>query len=224
MSRFCVVLFLFTSGLTLGARYDQKAKTSDGKEVILRDNGTWQYVEKKEANSPSVVLPLTFRKTFWGMDHKQVKNTEGGSPEKDDENIVAYRDTVAGVDTLVVYYFTQDHLVRARYAFLSRHTNSNDYIDDFKKVKDAMEEKYGKPKADDVIWKKELYKDDPQNWGTAVSAGHLVYGASWDTPWTRIELQLFGDNFEVSLIAEYESKYYAGLEDESKKSKEKSKF
>jgi hypothetical protein len=106
------------------------------------------------------------------------------------------------------------------YIFGLRHTNANAYIDDFKEVKKSLVEKYGRPKHgdDDACWKDELYKDDPDIWGMAISAGHLVYQAAWQTDRTDILLMLKGDNFEVRLIAQYTSKELGHLEDEKQSS------
>jgi hypothetical protein len=153
------------------------------------------------------------------MTEEQVKAVESGKPKDDKQDVLLYVIDLPGFDDVaVVYHFAGNKLVRCNYGFLKEHTNTNDYIEDFKRVKKSMVEKYGQPKGgdDDAIWKDDLYKNDPDNWGMAVSAGHLVYQAVWQTDRTDILLTLSGDNFEVRLGAQYTSRELGHLEKETK--------
>jgi len=105
-----------------------------------------------------------------------------------------------------------------------RHTNSNAFIEDLNKLKSILTEKYGKPESDDVVWLDDLYKDDPNNWGMAVSAGHLVYDVVWKTKTTKILEKLRGDNFDVTLLVQYSSLELSGLEEAKEKEKQNSEF
>lgn len=76
--------------------------------------------------------------------------------------------------------------------------------------------KYGAvPNSDgidgDMFWQNDLYQDDYQDWGMAVSCGHMSAFATWETPETDINLGLFGDNYEISLGVEYSSKELRSL-------------
>jgi len=51
-----------------------------------------------------------------------------------------------------------------------------------------------------------LYKDDPQDWGMAVSAGHMIKYAKWETNTTNISIIMTGDNYEITTMVGYESK------------------
>lgn len=74
--------------------------------------------------------------------------------------------------------------------------------------------KYGKTILDnDQKWFNDLYKDDYQQWGFAISLGHLSYNSSWRTPKTKIDLVLSGDNYEISLVIEYTSNQFKGMEE-----------
>lgn len=81
-----------------------------------------------------------------------------------------------------------------------------------------MTKKYGKPDLDKIVWKNDLFKDNKQDWGTAISVGHLVYGAEWNTPTTQIIMMLHGDNYKITLIIGYYSKE---LKEWAKRIKEK---
>ncbi len=169
--------------------------------------------------------PTDFRKTSWGMTRERVKAVESSKLIKEDERGLFYSSELTGFgDVLIGYIFAQGKLVRTSYVSEVRHTNSNAFIEDFTHLKSILTEKYGKPESDDVVWLDDLYKDDPDNWGMAVSAGHLVYDAAWKTKTTNILEKLKGDNFDVTLIVQYSSIELSGLEEAKDKEKQKSEY
>lgn len=165
-----------------------------------------------------------FRKTNWGMSKEQVKAIENKKSDGENDNILYYKVEISKDNFACFYYFLEDKLYQAAYVFDGKHTNKNDYIDDFKKFKEILIKKYGKPKTDKVIWKNDLFKDEKQNWGTAISVGHLVYTASWKTTTTEIILLLFGDNYEINLGIKYESKKLREWADKIIEEKAKNSF
>jgi len=169
--------------------------------------------------------PADFRRTSWGMTREQVKAVESSKLIKEDEHGLFYSSELSGFgEVLIGYIFAEGKLVRTSYISQVRHTNSNDFIEDFTKIKSILTEKYGRPESDDVVWLDNLYKDDPDNWGMAVSAGHLVYDTVWKTKTTKILEKLKGDNFDVTLIVQYTSLELAGLEEAKDKEKKKSEY
>ena len=169
--------------------------------------------------------PTDFRKTAWGMTREQVKAVESSKLMKEDERGLFYSSELSGFgEVLIGYIFAEGKLVRTSYLSQVRHTNSNAFIEDFSKIKSILTEKYGKPESDDVVWLDNLYKDDPDNWGMAVSAGHLVYDTVWKTKTTRILEKLKGDNFDVTLIVQYTSLELGGLEEAKDKQKKNSEY
>lgn len=197
-----------------------KATTQDGRIVILKNDSTWEY-EKSFAEKEN---ELSFRKTFWGMNKKQVKQTETSKIMKDETGYLAYSENISGLEAFIFYYFVEDKLVRARYTFISEHSNKNDYLIDYDMIGDVLKEKYGKPKSDDTIWRDDLYKKDYPDWGFAISLGHLFKKAVWDTNSTNIDHVLYGENYSITHIAEYKSKALDYLEENEKNTKIKSAF
>jgi hypothetical protein len=180
---------------------------------------------KHTGNPSQSEKPTDFRKTSWGITRQQVKAAESSKLIKEDEQGLFYSSQLSGFgEVLIGYIFAQGKLVRANYASEVRHTNSNAFIEDFDKVKSILTEKYGKPESDDVLWLDDLYKHDPDNWGMAVSAGHLVYEAVWKTKTTKILEKLKGDNFDIALIVQYTSLELGGLEEAKDKEKQNSEF
>jgi len=161
-----------------------------------------------------------FRKTYWGMSKEQIKKVESSEFIKEEKgggafkglNMLIYKDNIVSLDCFIVYYLAENQLTRGRYLFIEEHSNENLYISDFKDIKNQLTQKYGKPKRDDVIWLNDLYKDDPSDYGMAISVGHLRYLAEWDLPETEIQLVLQGDNYKISCWADYIGKAFKRLE------------
>jgi|AntAceMinimDraft_17_1070374.scaffolds.fasta_scaffold26500_2 hypothetical protein len=148
-----------------------------------------------------------FRKTNWGMSVKQVKAIEDAKLGPAGDSELGYSGIkIDGKDFICVYFFLEDKLYRSAYGLLGEHSNDNLYIDDYENLKEALTKKYGKPRFDKVTWRNDLFKDSRQDWGTAISMGHLEYFSSWETSTTDINLGLNGDNYEISLNFGYYSR------------------
>lgn len=147
-----------------------------------------------------------FRKTNWGMSKKQVKATEKGEIAFEDEEEINYKVEINRSEFLCAYFFLEDKLYRSGYLLNETHTNENDYIDDYKNLKDILIKKYEKPLKDKIEWKNDSYKDDKIEWGLAISVGDLIYDTRWETNNTEITLRLSGDNYKIYLVLRYESK------------------
>jgi hypothetical protein len=106
---------------------------------------------------------------------------------------------------LISYYFAENQLVAGRYIFLSEHSNKNLYINDYDDIKESLIKKYGQPNVDRPVWNNDLYKNDPSEWGMAISVGHLSYTAGWQLANTQIILHLGGDNYDITLGLDYHS-------------------
>ena len=78
----------------------------------------------------------------------------------------------------------------------------------------TTQHKYGEPEIDEINWKNTLFRDDPEDWGTAVSIGHLDYLTKWEIEKTTIGISLGGDNYKIILGIGYYSKEFSGLQEE----------
>ena len=125
--------------------------------------------------------------------------------------MLLYKGKIANLECQIIYQFIEDTLYNGIYLIKEKHVNNNDYISDFKNLKNLLTEKYGKPEIDKMVWKGNLYKDDVANYGMAVISGELIYVATWKTESTNIRLMLYGDNFTPSLGVMYESEKYKNL-------------
>ena len=183
-----------------------------------------QITDKREASEQAIrelrAGPPTFRETWWGMSEREARATEDGQPltrkVEGDRVTVAFQRTVAGLDCFATYDFVRDRLVGAGYVFTEEHSSPNLYIEDFDLVERALKGKYGSPSSSGTIWKNDLFRDDPSEWGKAVSVGHLVYRSVWSDKHTTIVHDLSGDNFKVSHFLLYQSKDLEYLSELSK--------
>ena len=198
-----------------------KAVTDDGKVVLLYDDGTWTYSDYSEQPSTN---DFTFRNTYWGMSKAQVKESEKTNLIKEEANLLVYQGTVSDLGCLIVYIFSQEKLVRCKYSIIEKHTNRNDYITDQQKLKKILIDKYKDPIQDDTAWKNDLYRNDYQEWGFAVSVGHLVYFTKWENTETEITLVLYGENYDITLGVEYKSKELKILEEQDRQQKAANEF
>jgi len=161
---------------------------------------------------------FTFRKTKWGMTPAEVKASEPLKISEENKEFIAYKTSVIGKDVFVGYFFIDNQLTRARYILSQSHSNESDFITDYEDFKKILIKKYGNPTKDESFWKKDLYKDNYSDWGTAISLGHLIYFSTWSTNDMEISNTLMGDNYDISCIIEYRS---TNLKEIEKKAQEK---
>jgi hypothetical protein len=162
---------------------------------------------------PKIISKSGFRGALWGASKEQVKKTETSEFSGEQKiggglkglDVLTYKSDVSGLEAGIVYYFANNLLTRARYIFMADHSNANMYIDDYKRLKTELTNKYGAPGRDDTIWSNNLYKNDPSEYGMALKVGHLTYVAEWYPPESSIQMILRGDNFKISFWIEYTS-------------------
>lgn len=208
---FCLLLLILGVCPFSTVFSDTAAITKDGKKVLLKEK-------------PKEEGLYDFRKTTWGMSKTQVKKTEKGEAIEGGESPLLYHGRVAGLDCIVAYSFVEEKLVRTAYMFTEDHSNRNDHISDYNNVKEILVKKYGEPIKDETIWKNDLYRDDAQRHGFAVSLGHLVLFSSWATHSTQIGLLLRGENYEINFAVQYQSKKLKVLEEKAREKKSLKEF
>lgn len=144
-----------------------------------------------------------FRKTNWGDSKETVKSSENLKFLGDDADALYFKGNISGLEASVIYEFDNNKLYMASYFFDVEHTNKNDFIDDFYQINEILKEKYKYSHAPDVLWKNDLYSDDKNRFGFAVSIGHLELQSINFTKTTAILHKLSGDNFEISHFIVY---------------------
>lgn len=167
------------------------------------------------------------RNCNWGDTIEKVKASEGEkkfeSLVTDGINIEYFTGKVGELEAYIAFLFIDDKLFRVRYIFSEDHSDDESYVTDFYQIKKILDDKYGAKKAD-MTWLNDLYQDDVNKRGFAVSAGHLIIMTRRENEKTSIDHILSGDNFKVKHMLEYNSKDYAHLFENKKKQKNTKDF
>lgn len=169
------------------------------------------------SQTAALVATGEYKGTKWGMSPEEVK-TAIPDVEWQGRVILFYLDTLAQKDAAVIFIFTQDKLARVAIVFAEKYINRNNYILDYQELKEILSQKYGKPIEDKTYWKNNLYKDDPDDYGIAIAAGHLTLYAFWETSETKIDLECSGEKSKIGIKILYTSKRLKHLIDAAKKS------
>jgi len=142
----------------------------------------------------------------WGMSSAQLKRIEG-SPlhqgESQGYKIIGYQKQILDRECLIGYYFANDQLKGAKLSFLDQHSNKNQNIADFKRIRDLLAQKFGRPIEDKISWDDVTHRENISEWGNAIGQGHLQYFSRWSTQDVEVHLRLFGEGDEISLEVTY---------------------
>ena len=147
-----------------------------------------------------------FRKTRWGMSKEEVKASENLRPIYTGTEGFVYDISIGRDSVKLSYYFTQDKLTNGFYSFEAQWCQGTTCINDFLEKKELLIKKYGDPVQERRIWHNNLYKNDSQQWGLAVTLGLLKFISGWETRTTEIYLGLSGKEFKSTLTIAYYSK------------------
>lgn len=191
----------------------QTATTESGRLVLLSDDGTWVYREMSGATGAA-----DFRGSRWGSSLDEVLSAESVPPTVSSSDSLRFNATLSDMSMDVLYFFIDRRLVRAKYFVTETYLNESRYILKRQDLEELLSEKYGKPTEHDQFWHDDLYRDDPSEWGAAVSRGDLSWFVTWETPSTKVVLALSGEDYECHLQIEYSSTALAGLEQAAQRS------
>ena len=147
-----------------------------------------------------------FSMGVWNMSMDEVIASEGKAPDYRFDAALAYDGkTFAELPCTAYYLFESGALARGEYVFDIEHEDSNQYIEDFSKLKTALTSLYGEPSSDQEIWTDERFKDSPEDYGLSVAYGYLSYATEWSGENRDIVLRLDGSRLVIRLVALYES-------------------
>lgn len=164
---------------------------------------------------------ITFRGYDWGTSKEEIMKNEITSDMvadvdylEEDDGLLINGQSVAGLDALVLYNFTDNGLDSGVYSITEKHTNKTDYYRDYEDLVKKYTDKYGTPVIDQAQWKDDLYKDDPDDWGMAVAVGDVTFVSKWEkADGSTTGIMLKGDNYEINLAIIYQSPDYEYKED-----------
>lgn len=148
-----------------------------------------------------------FRNAKWGMSIDEVKATENKAPKREYDlgpyYTLTYQGTFDGMSTDYEFKFKDGKLWDVSYDFDIAHDDKNLYISDYEKVKKTLSDEYGKPDHSYYKWESDLYKDNPGQYGTAISLGQLTFYTYWKTNSTVITLVLAGSDSKIRMYIFY---------------------
>jgi hypothetical protein len=175
-----------------------------------------------------------FRHTKWGMSMQEVKNTENGEPidKFSKGDVLTYTSTLLDEKVVVVYTFSFNKLVRAKYmlakysesgwrvlfrSFPQQELTTGQFIVDFEKFKEELIKKYGKPLEEGWPLRKDLHNQLNGEEGLrvlekAIKAGEGGLFAKWKTDKTDILLLVSGKSGQINFDIAYNSREREGLE------------
>lgn len=146
-----------------------------------------------------------FRNFVWGASFSQVQQNEKSEfLAKEQNDMLIYRDRLAGYDCNVSYGFNEnDKLISGNYVFNKKYTNPQLYLQDFNTFKKLLTRKYGKPTSEKMNWNKNTPVLEKHNYGQAVVDGNLSMSTTWTTDRSFIEIALTGVNKVPSMHIHY---------------------
>jgi hypothetical protein len=199
---------------------DQTATTTDGRTVLLKSNGTWEYVsgtttarkqdkpvtETTEGSLFDVIRnsgEYDFRSVQWGMSKKEVMATEDAAPIKNEPDALHYTMLLFGYQCSVEYRFTGGRLTDAVLGIRQEHIDPELFYKDYENLKQQLEPMFGRSVSNKCDWKNDMYRSQREKWGFAVSLGFLSCRTLWKTPRTTITLTIRGSNHAITTTMEY---------------------
>ena len=150
-----------------------------------------------------------FRDAEWGTSKEQVKLTEKTLPLYTKNESITFRGKVANRPVEIIFIFKDNKLTGGIYKFTTNNVNNNVYINDYDRISESLDLKYGKPEKRNVIWINELYKEKKGYHGNAISMGHLILESYWSEDKTIILHKLSGNNGIIDHSISYFDKNFA---------------
>jgi hypothetical protein len=147
--------------------------------------------------------PRKFDEMHWGSTKKQIVDSEGkpaAQTRVKGGDILAYKQKMFNLDCDIEYSFAANKLKQTRFSFANDSLDKNDYLDDYRKIKDALIRRFGKPVSENMNWRDNSCKEDFSAWGEAVGLGQLELTSRWLTPQTEILASLAGRDEKISLV------------------------
>jgi hypothetical protein len=147
--------------------------------------------------------PRNFDEMSWGITKKQVVESEGKptwQTKARGGDVLLYAQKVINYDCDVEYCFAANRLQQTKFNFTGESRDQDACLDDYRKVKDALIRKFGKPLEESMDWRDSSLREDFASWATAVGLGQLELSSRWVTPKTEITARLAGGDGETSLV------------------------
>ena len=147
--------------------------------------------------------PRNFEEMHWGLTKKQVVESEGkpfSQTRVKGRDVLIYQQRVFNLDCDIEYLFTGNKLIQTKFSFAGDSQDKSVCLDNYRKIKETLIRKFGKPVEENMNWLDSSYKEDFLAWGEAVSQGQLELSSRWLTSQSEIAASLAGKNEAISLV------------------------
>lgn len=196
------------------------SRTTSINQNINKDNNQDQpstQLNPEQIKADSDTGPFDFRRARWGMSKEDVKiRSKDGDIKYDDDKLLIYQVVIDTKKFDVVYIFSDNILVRAKYLLKEKYANDNTYVDECLNLKNDLTEKYGKPYKENTYNSDNLYKDFSER-GMAYATERRATFAQWNNNGDIINILLNGKNYKLNCGIEYVGKKYEHTEKEKLK-------
>ena len=156
----------------------------------------------------------------WGTKISDIKQAEISEDLEEgtdyaiaDDYLLIGNQEIAGLTAFAVYSYNDDEVLSAgQYALREQHTELNNYYDDYIDLVQSFSSVYGEPEFTGYRWYDDTYKDDPSNWGLAISMGHVSFKTIWkDQSGNTLYILMNGAASQIITSINYESVDFALL-------------
>lgn len=153
--------------------------------------------------SAKEISPL--RHFLWGATPDEVRKFETATFYNKDETSEYYVEPLDGYNRTIRYDFRDGKLWRGYYGYNDLH--HPDPLEIMRRAADfelALEQIYGKPTTDELVWKRNEYRDNSRWLAAAMRAGDVRVRVTWMLPGTRVVMESYhdGDFYELYYTAE----------------------
>ena len=138
------------------------------------------------------------RELDWGMSRAAVRAAEPSEPVLEPMDRLIYHKRIADVPLTVTYRFGPEGLNAVHYFNRGGYHDENRYLADYERLKEHLIDRHGLPRLDRMAWRNRLFADDPERYGDAVAAGHLVYYSEWSGDDAKRVMALRGERLQVA--------------------------
>ena len=144
-----------------------------------------------------------FRSIPWGESRQYVLENDDSQRVETGENYLVLRDELGNLSVDITYYFWRDHLVKGSYVSNRELGSYESYMDNYRRLKDLLYQKYGEPLLDLRRWADHTYQNRSERWLTALSNGHLEHFAFWEEGELIISIRLGAVDQRPTIELEY---------------------
>jgi len=145
----------------------------------------------------------TFRSIPWGSSKSDILSNETGERLRTGKQYLIVKDSLAGVEVEVKYFFWRGHFIKGVYETFQNLGEYSNYFDRYARIKEVLTEKYGTPILDITNWKNMRYKNNPGRWLVAVRQGDLEHVAYWKLNYIIISARFASFNGTPEIQVEY---------------------